>query len=177
MSPAKRNQIIELWEIEKFGRDSFGDPDAISLYGMRSAEWYSRGVRILARTALEAVRDPLGARIGQDVARIVATAPLGSAFGVVDPFAGSCNALFSILRHLPGTQGLGFEYEQSIFDMTTRNLASLAAPIRLGRLPNAARAAPLCPRPPDRDIPRATVGGRIERRGRSRPRPHEAANR
>jgi hypothetical protein len=25
LSPAKRNQIVELWEVEKFGRDSFGD--------------------------------------------------------------------------------------------------------------------------------------------------------
>jgi hypothetical protein len=44
---------------------------------------------------------------------------------------GSCNALFSILRHLPGAEGLGFEFEQAIFDMTMRNIASLAAPIRL----------------------------------------------
>lgn len=92
LSPAKRNQTVELWEVEKFGRDSFDDRDAVSLYGMTPAEWHARGVRILARTALEAVRDPLGARIGQDVARIAATAPQGSAFGVIDPFAGSCNA-------------------------------------------------------------------------------------
>ena len=32
LSPAKRNQIVELWEVEKFGRDSFGDPDAVALY-------------------------------------------------------------------------------------------------------------------------------------------------
>ena len=75
LSPAKRNQIIELWEVEKFGRDSFGDPNAVSLYGMTPPQWYARGVRILARTALEAVRDPLGNCIGQDVARVVATAP------------------------------------------------------------------------------------------------------
>ena len=78
LSPAKRNQVIELWEVEKFGRDSFGDPDAVSLYGMTPAKWYARGVRILARTALEAVRDPLGNRIGQDIARIAGTAPPGS---------------------------------------------------------------------------------------------------
>ena len=58
LSPAKRNQVIELWEVEKFGLDSFGDPDAVSLYGMPPAQWYARGVRVLARTALEAVRDP-----------------------------------------------------------------------------------------------------------------------
>ena len=74
LSPAKRNQIIELWEVEKFGRDSFGDPNAASLYGMTPAQWYARGVRILARTTLEAVRDPLGNRIGEDVARVAATA-------------------------------------------------------------------------------------------------------
>jgi len=131
LSPAKRNQVVELWEVEKFGRDSFGDPDAVALYGMRPAEWYERGVRILARNALEAVRDPLGDRIGQDVARIAATAPSGSILAIVDPFAGSANGLYSILRHLPGVQGIGFEREPAIFDMTTRNLALLDSPIRL----------------------------------------------
>ena len=38
LSPGKRNQIIELWEVEKFGRDSFGDPNAVSLYGMPPAQ-------------------------------------------------------------------------------------------------------------------------------------------
>ena len=52
-------------------------------------------------------------------------------FGVVDPFAGSCNGLFWILRHLPGAKGLGFELEQVIFDMTARNIASIGAPIKL----------------------------------------------
>jgi hypothetical protein len=33
LSPAKRNQIVELWEVEKFGRDSFGDPDAVCARG------------------------------------------------------------------------------------------------------------------------------------------------
>jgi len=131
LSPEKRNQVIELWEVEKFGRDSFGDPDAVSLYGMTPTQWYARGVRILARTTLEAVRDPLGNRIGHDVARIAGTAPPASVFGVIDPFAGSCNGLYSILRHLPGAEGLGFEFEPVIFEMTTNNIAALKAPIRL----------------------------------------------
>jgi hypothetical protein len=48
LSPAKRNQIIELWEVEKFGHDSFGDPDAVSLYGMRHMD----------RAALARLLDP-----------------------------------------------------------------------------------------------------------------------
>jgi hypothetical protein len=27
LSPSKRNEPIELWEVEKYGRDCFGDPD------------------------------------------------------------------------------------------------------------------------------------------------------
>jgi hypothetical protein len=131
LGPRKRNQVVELWEVEKFGRDCFSDHDAVSLYGMRPAEWHARGVRILARTTLEAVRDPLGNRIGQDVARIVAAASTGSPIGVIDPFTGSGNGLYWILRHLPGAKGVGFEFEPAIVDMTTRNLALLATPIRL----------------------------------------------
>jgi hypothetical protein len=84
LSPAKRNQIIELWEVEKFGHDSFGDPDAVSLYDMMPAQWHARGVRILARTTLEAVRDQLGKRIGEDVARVADTAPPGLSLLAVD---------------------------------------------------------------------------------------------
>ena len=43
LSPTKRNEMMELWEVEKFGTDSFGDPDYVSIYGMRPAEWYARG--------------------------------------------------------------------------------------------------------------------------------------
>jgi hypothetical protein len=46
----------------------------------------------------------LGSRIGEDVARVETTAPPCSTFGVVDPFAGSCDGLFSMLRHLPGSE-------------------------------------------------------------------------
>jgi hypothetical protein len=34
LSPAKRNQLMELWEVEKFGTDSFGDLNYVSIYGM-----------------------------------------------------------------------------------------------------------------------------------------------
>jgi len=101
LNPTKRDQIVELWEVERFGRDCFGNPSSVSLYGLSPQQWYERGIRILAPTTLEAVRDPLGRRIGEDIARVASTVPPGSAFSVVDPFAGSCNALFWILRSYP----------------------------------------------------------------------------
>src|SRR5215831_29347 len=82
LSAGKRNQVMGLWEVEKFGTDGFGDPDYVAIYGMRPAQWYARGVRLLARTTLEAVRDQLGAVIGRDVARKVAVAPSSAVFDV-----------------------------------------------------------------------------------------------
>jgi hypothetical protein len=100
---------------------------------MRPKEWHERGVRILARTCLEAIKDPLGNKIGADVAEVVARSHGGQLIGVVDPFAGSCNGLYAILRHLPGAKGIGFEVEPAVFDLTTRNIAQLNAPIELVR--------------------------------------------
>lgn len=66
LSDRKRNLVMELWEIQKYGLDSFSDPQYVSIYGMPPAEWYQRGVRLLARATVEAVRDELGEKIGRD---------------------------------------------------------------------------------------------------------------
>ncbi|MGY8665142.1 hypothetical protein Q3C01_22650 [Bradyrhizobium sp. UFLA05-109] len=133
LSSEKRNQLVELWEVEKYGRDCFNDPNHVRLYGMAPKDWYGRGVRILARTCLEAVKDPLGNQIGSDIAEVVAPIAGSRPIGVVDPFAGSCNGLNAIVRHLPGAKGIGFEVEPAVFDLTIRNIAHLNAPIELVR--------------------------------------------
>ncbi len=148
LSPEKRNQLVELWEVEKYGRDCFDDPDHVHLYGMPPKEWYRRGVRILARTCLEAVKDPLGNKIGSDIADSLAACPTHLPIGVVDPFAGSCNGLNAILRHLPGAKGIGFEIDPVVFDLTTRNIAQLDAPIELFH-DSYANLAALRRHPPD----------------------------
>jgi hypothetical protein len=131
LSEPKRNQVVELWEVEKYGRDCFGDPDHVHLYGMTPKAWYERGVRILGRTCLEAVKDSLGDEIGKSIAEVVSRAPEKRPVGVVDPFAGSCNGLYSIVRHLPGSRGIGFELDPKVFELTSRNIAHLGAPISL----------------------------------------------
>jgi 16S rRNA G966 N2-methylase RsmD len=133
LSDGKRNQVMELWEVQQFGIDSFADPEYVCIYGLPPTEWYRRGVRLLARTTLEAVRDRLGDLIGQDVARVLQHAPSTTTCTVIDPFAGSCNGLYWLVRHVRNAQGLGFEIDKTIFDMTTRNLplASLERPIKL----------------------------------------------
>ena len=129
LAGAKRNTVLELWEVERYGSDSYGDPDYVSLYGMRPAEWYAKGVRILGRTAVECTRDPLGHAIGKDVAAIATKRPLTPRTLVIDPFAGSGNTLYWLLRHLPGTRSIGFESDARVFRITQENIAALALPI------------------------------------------------
>lgn len=50
---AKRNVVLELAEIERYGLDSHRDPDYVSIYGLLPAEWYAKGIRLLGRTAVE----------------------------------------------------------------------------------------------------------------------------
>src|SRR5215831_8377148 len=86
---AKRNAVLELWEVQRYGIDSYGDADYVSIYGMRPANWYGKGVRLLGRTVVECTRDRLGDAIGQDVAAVAATAPAATGAWVIDPFVGS----------------------------------------------------------------------------------------
>ena len=129
LAEAKRNTVLELWEVERYGSDSYGDPDYVSIYGMRPAEWYAKGVRMLGRTVVECTRDPLGHAIGKDVAAIATKRPLTPQTLVIDPFAGSGNTLYWLLRHLPGTRGIGFESDTRVFRITQENIAALALPI------------------------------------------------
>ena len=127
----KRNSILELWEVRRYGHQSYGDPDYVSVYGMRPADWYAQGVRLLGRTAVERTRDKLGDAIGREVATIAATVPNPRCTLVIDPFAGSGNTLYWILRHLPAARGLGFELDPMVFELTHRNFAPLNLPIEI----------------------------------------------
>jgi hypothetical protein len=51
----------------------------------------------------------------------------------IDPFAGSGNTLFWIMRHVPRARGIGFERDAQLFELTTRNLAILGLPLEIRR--------------------------------------------
>ncbi len=129
LSGAKRNAVLELWEVESYGIDSYGDADYVSVYGMRPADWYAKGVRLLGRTTVECTRDRLGDAIGKDVAAVAALAPHVARALAVDLFAGSGNTLYWLTRHMPSATGLGFELDTGVFRLTCQNLAALALPI------------------------------------------------
>jgi hypothetical protein len=128
---AKRNEVLELGETQRYGTDSFGDADFVSIYGMRPGEWYERGIRLLGRTAVECTRDVLADAMGRDIAAAVSTLPANHDALVIDPFVGSGNTLYWMLRHLPGARGVGFELDDSVFALTQRNLAIVGLPIEI----------------------------------------------
>ena len=129
----KRNEILTLDEVRQYGIDSFADADYLSLYGMPPAQWHASGVRLLGRTAVECTRDVLADRIGRDIAAVAASLAKDTRFTAIDPFAGSCNTLYWILRHLPSADGLAFECDPQVFDLTRRNISDLDCRIELRR--------------------------------------------
>jgi hypothetical protein len=128
---AKRNDVLTLGEVQQYGVDSFSDADYIRLYGMIPTEWYARGIRLLGRTAVECTRDSLGDRIGRDVASVAASLLSQTQFTVIDPFAGSCNTLYWILRHVPHSTGIAFEFDPQVYELSYRNIAGLDRTIEL----------------------------------------------
>jgi 16S rRNA G966 N2-methylase RsmD len=126
----KRNEELSLDEIHRYGADSFGDPEYLCLYGLPPTEWYARGVRILGRTAVECTRDALADRIGRDTAAVASRAA-AETIVVLDPFAGSCNTLFWIARHLRATRAVGFELDGGVYESTRRNLSVLSIDLEL----------------------------------------------
>jgi hypothetical protein len=122
---AKRNTVLDLTEVQRYGIESWGDPDYVCIYGLRPADWYGKGIRILGRTAVECTRDELADNIGRDIAAIAKLAPLLAGALVIDLFTGSGNTLYWLLRHLPAAHGLGFELDPLVFQLTSRNLATL----------------------------------------------------
>jgi hypothetical protein len=126
----KRNEVLDLHEVQQYGLDSYDDADYVSLYGLAPADWFARGIRVLGRTAVECTRDRLATAIATDVGFAAAGAQAGSHL-VIDPFAGSGNTLYWLLRHLPGVVGVAFENDDSVFKLTSSNMALLGLPIRV----------------------------------------------
>jgi 16S rRNA G966 N2-methylase RsmD len=131
LNERKRNDVLSLWEIQRYGRDSYGDPDYVRIYGLAPADWYARGVRLLARTAVECTRDPLADLMGRDIAAVARTAPGVSGSTVVDPFAGSGNTLYWIVRHVGAFRAIGFELDSAVFEASRRNLSIVGLDIEL----------------------------------------------
>lgn len=124
----KRYELLDLQAVQRYGRDEFGDPDFVSIYGLKPADWYARGVRLLGRTAVECTRDRFADLIGRDVAAAISAAGVAGST-VVDPFAGSGNTLYWITRHVRPDRSVGFELDDVVFELTRKNLSLVSLEI------------------------------------------------
>jgi hypothetical protein len=127
---AKRDAVLTLDEVRQYGSDSFADPDYIRIYGMPPGEWHRRGIRLLGRTAVECTRDALADLIGRDIGDAAAAMPDGPRVAI-DPFAGSCNTLYWILKHVTGAVGIACELDPQVFALSKRNVQHLDRSIEL----------------------------------------------
>jgi len=130
----KRDVVLNLAEIFAYGLDSFGDSNYVCIYGLKPAEWYSRGIRLLGRTAVECTRDNLAEQIAMDIAAVSASSSSTRQPLLIDPFAGSGNTLYWLARYLSVVRGVGFELDPGVFALTRQNLAILGLPIEVLRL-------------------------------------------
>jgi hypothetical protein len=127
----KRNEVLNLPEIQGYGTDTFGDPEYVSIYGLKPADWYTKGVRLLGRTTVECTRDLFADRIGRDVAAAARAAPGVSSSVVVDPFAGSGNTLYWLTRWVEPERSVGFELDDAVFALTRENLSLMGLGIEV----------------------------------------------
>lgn len=144
---AKRNAVLELAEVHAYGLDSYGNADYVCIYGLRPAEWYAKGIRLLGRTAVECTRDELADRIGRDVAFLAGSWVSDKRPLLIDPFAGSGNTLYWIARHLSVAHGVGFERDPEVFALTRNNLAALDLPIEVLNVDYASALSRVSPTP------------------------------
>ena len=104
---AKRNAVLDLSEVLRYGTESYGDANYVSVYGLQPAEWYARGIRLLGRTAVECTRDQLADAIGRDIATTASSTATDLLTGalVIDPFGGEirghadCDNLYTKLPY------------------------------------------------------------------------------
>ena len=141
----KRDVVLDLAEIHAYGRDSYGDANYVCIYGLRPAEWYSRGIRLLGRTAVECTRDNLAEQIAKDVASVAASSNSTTQPLLIDPFAGSGNTLHWLARYLSVVRGVGFELDPGVFALTHQNLSILGLPTEVLNVDYRAALADVAP--------------------------------
>ncbi len=125
---AKRNAVLELWEVQRYGSDSYGDTDYVSIYGMRPADWHAKGARLLGRTAVECTRD-IGRCDWQRRRR-------NRRYATIHGPGARRRSIRGLRQHtvlapaaLPGASAVGFESDAGDFRLTRQNISALALPI------------------------------------------------
>lgn len=124
------NKRLTIREIRRAGWELAGNPTDLRIFGLNPLAWYVLGVRILGRTAVELTRDLHAEFVAVSVAQTLASrAPRIT--DVIDPFVGSGNLLFHLLRATGANRGVGLDSNEAALNLTKRNFSRLRS---IGRL-------------------------------------------
>jgi hypothetical protein len=84
---------LSLHEVQQYGVDSLANAVYLSAWRRPSG---TAAAFFLGRTVVECTCDALADRIGRGIADVAAKLNDTFRFGVIDPFAGSCNTLYCV---------------------------------------------------------------------------------
>jgi predicted RNA methylase len=117
-------EVLDLRQIRECARKLSGDPDDLSLYGLATPDWYSRGIRLTGRTVIELTRDSQARFIAESVTATLSAegCPIAT---VVDLFVGSGNLLYHVLRTIGAPSALAVDANGVILNMTKHNYQKL----------------------------------------------------
>lgn len=130
LSPPLNHKQLSPGEIWRAGRALADDPSDLRLFGMHPLVWYALGFRVLGRTAVEVTRDKQSMFLARSAADTLGSNGFSVA-DVIDPFVGSGNLFFHVLRAVHASRGVGLDTNGAVVDLTKRNFSRLR---RLGRL-------------------------------------------
>ena len=124
LNPPWDRKQLTLREIRRAGHVLAGDPNDLRIFGMAPIAWYALGIRILGRTAVEVTRDQHAGFLAKSVAHTLASE--GHRISdIIDPFVGSGNLLYHLLRATKATRGCGLDINADIIALTERNFSRL----------------------------------------------------
>ena len=97
---------------------------------MSTVAWYALGIRVVGRTVIEATRDPQAMFLARAVADTL-RAEGHEIHDVIDPFVGSGNVLYHLVKETGARRGVGIELDPVISRLTSHNFDVMRRRMRL----------------------------------------------
>jgi hypothetical protein len=118
-----RDRELGFRDVRRAGWALGGDPRDLGIFGLSPPIWYSCGIRMIGRTAVEMTRDFHAEFIGKSVAETLR--PFGAIPDVIDAFTGSGNLLYHVARALKARRLVGLDVTAEVMDRTKKNFSRL----------------------------------------------------
>ncbi len=130
LSPPLSTRKLRLRETRQAAGRLSGDRNDLRLFGLSTIAWYLLGVRIVGRSVIEATRDPQARFLARAVAQTLREHG-HEISDVIDPFVGSGNVLYHLVKETGAKRGIGVELDPAICRLTSRNFEVMRRSLQL----------------------------------------------